>query len=105
MGTLNSYREYRVGFSGVKKINYFCLVLCRILLSLLCNQKINDMNNVNSMETNNPKNRPSFNEWCVEFKVSSGYVEPNKSERILRSPILPMRGETVMEKLFRILCL
>lgn len=38
-----------------------------------CNQINKDMSSVKVMRTVQSENRPSFNEWCQELKVSSGY--------------------------------
>lgn len=81
---------------------YFYLVLHGNLLTLLCNQNINDMENVKIMRTVQSENKPSFNEWCKELKVSSGYVEPNRREPILRQSVKSMYEPTFLEKLFRV---
>jgi hypothetical protein len=55
------------------------------------------------MRTVQSENRPSFNEWCQELKVSSGYVEPNRGDSILRRSVQGMYEPTFLERLSRIL--
>jgi hypothetical protein len=45
------------------------------------------MKNLNVMKTIGSENRPSFNDWCMELKVSSQYVEVNRKEPILRQSL------------------
>jgi hypothetical protein len=46
------------------------------------------MSNVKIMKTVTTENRPTFNDWCQEFNVSSSYVEPNlKNDYKLTKPL------------------
>lgn len=57
------------------------------------------MENLKVMRTVGGDNRPSFNEWCKELKVSSQYVEVNRREPILRQSI--KEEVTVWERIGR----
>lgn len=79
------------------------LVIRKIVLTLWCNQNIKCMSSVKVMKTITSENRPSFNEWCQDLKVSSGYVEPNRREPILRQTIKSKDDPTFWESLFKVL--
>lgn len=59
------------------------------------------MSSVKVMRTVQSEERPTFNEWCQELKVSSGYVEPNRKEPILRQSVQGMYEPTILERIFR----
>ena len=53
-------------------------------------------------KTIEPENRPSFNEWCKQFKFGSSYIEPNLTE--VRNPDMSYNqsGRYSMEKLIKV---
>lgn len=57
------------------------------------------MNDLKVTKSFAPENRPSFNDWCKEFNVSSNYVEPNKIYSVLREPLKPKYEETWLERI------
>lgn len=61
------------------------------------------MSSVKTMKTTTSETRPSYNEWCKELKVSSGYVEPNRREPILRQSVKSKDEPTIFEKFFTFL--
>lgn len=57
------------------------------------------MESLKVMKTVTSENRPSYNEWCQELKVSSQYNEPNRREPILRQSVKDPIGTTVWERI------
>lgn len=57
------------------------------------------MSNVKVMKSITPENRPSFNDWCKEFNVSSSYVDPElRDDFKLTKPLKP-KDRTLSEKI------
>jgi hypothetical protein len=59
------------------------------------------MSNVKVMKSITPENRPSFNDWCQEFNVSSSYVEPELRDNFKLTKPLKPKEESFWERLFR----
>jgi hypothetical protein len=61
------------------------------------------MENLKIMKTVTSENRPSFNDWAKEFKVSSGYFVVERREVILPQTYKPKVDDTKWERFFRML--
>lgn len=59
------------------------------------------MENLKVMRTVGGDNRPSFNDWCKELKVSSQYIDVNRMEPILRQSVKEQYSVTIWERIGR----
>ena len=59
----------------------------------------NDMSNVRVMKSITPKDRPSFNDWCKEFNVSSSYIDPELRDNFKLTKPLKPKEDSFWEKL------
>jgi hypothetical protein len=68
---------------------------------LYSNQTTNDMENLKIMKTVTSENRPSFNEWAKELRVSSEYYIIGEREFRLKQKCKP-KEETIWERINKI---